>query len=54
MKHYSIQLIDQLSGKSIDGSGGKAYVAKSGDAQKETLYTKAGAALANPITLTNG
>jgi len=54
MKHYSIQLIDTVSGKSIDGSGGKAYVAKSGDAQKETLYTKAGGALANPITLTNG
>ena len=54
MKHYSIQLIDTVSGKSIDGSGGKAYVAKVGDAQKETLYTKAGAALANPITLTNG
>jgi len=54
MKHYSIQLIDTVSGKSIDGSGGKAYVAKVGDAQKETLYTKAGAALTNPITLTNG
>lgn len=54
MKHYSIQLIDTVSGKSIDGSGGKAYVAKAGDAQKETLYTKAGGALANPITLTNG
>lgn len=54
MKHYSIQLIDTVSGKSIDGSGGKAYVAKSGDAQKETLYTKAGASLANPISLTNG
>jgi len=54
MKHYSIQLIDQLSGKSIDGSGGKAYVAKSNDAQKESLFTKAGAVLANPISLVNG
>lgn len=54
MKHYSIQLMDILSGRTINGSGGKAYVAKAGDAQKETLYTKAGASLANPISLTNG
>lgn len=54
MKHYSIQLIDLLTTKSIDGSGGKAYVAKSGDAQKESLFTKAGAVLANPISLVNG
>lgn len=54
MKHYSIQLMDILSGRTIDGSGGKAYVAKAGDAQKETLYNKAGGSLANPISLVNG
>ena len=54
MKHYSIQLVDKLSGKTIDSSGGKAYVAKQNDAQKETLYTKSGGALANPIALVNG
>lgn len=54
LKHYEMHITDVLTGQTIATAGGKVYVAKAGDAQKETLYTKAGAALANPITPTNG
>lgn len=53
MLHYRMQLLD-LNGVAIQAAGGKAYVAVNGDAQKATLYDKTGAALANPVSLTNG
>lgn len=43
-----------MAGAAINDSGGKVYVAKDGDAAKETLYTSAGASQANPMSLTNG
>lgn len=54
MKHYRIQLVDALTQKAISASGGKVYVAQGGLAAKQTLYTKAGAALSNPVALNNG
>jgi len=53
MRHFRMQLVDQ-NGAAIQTSGGKAYVATNGDAAKATLYTETGAALANPVSLTNG
>lgn len=53
-KHFRIQLHDLVDGSVIQDSGGVCYVAKANDAQKETLYTKAGAAQTNPVSLTNG
>jgi hypothetical protein len=49
-----MQLRDALQSRAISASGGKVYVTSSGGTAKSTLYTAAGAALANPITPTNG
>jgi hypothetical protein len=53
-KAYSIQLRDHRSGELIQASGGKVYVAQTGSPAKETLYDMDGAALANPVALSNG
>lgn len=54
MRHYEISLLDVLTGKAIQGTGGKAYVASNGATAKATLYNKDGTSLVNPITPTNG
>jgi len=43
-----------MAGEMITAAGGVCYVAKSGDAQKETLLKKDGTAQANPVSMTNG
>lgn len=53
-REWRIQLKDALTGEAIITAGGVVYVAANGDAQKATLYTAAGASLANPITPTRG
>lgn len=53
-KGFKIQLRDHRTGELIQASGGKVYVAKAGDAQKETLYDMSGASLANPVFMING
>lgn len=54
MREYRIQLKDLFTGKTIITAGGKVYVAITGDAAKQTLYDKDGAALSNPVTPTRG
>lgn len=54
MRHYEISLLDVLTGKAIQDTGGKAYVASNGAAAKATLYNKGGTSLTNPVTPTNG
>lgn len=54
MKKYSIQLADHRTGKIIQDAGGAVYVAVNGANNKETLYDKDGASLANPVALNNG
>lgn len=54
MLHYSVQLHDERTGAAIITSGGTITVCASGDAAKQTLYTKAGAALANPVAINYG
>lgn len=54
MRHFKTQLVDALTGIAISESGGKVYVTAAGGTAKATLYTAAGASLANPITPTNG
>ena len=55
---YKFQLHDRqigaFAGPAITGSGGKCIVTASGSQAKATLYDSAGAALANPISLTRG
>lgn len=53
-REYRIQLKDAATGETIISSGGKVYVAQNGDAAKQTLYDKDGAALSNPLTPTRG
>ena len=53
-REWRIQLKDAMTGEAIITAGGTVYVATNGDAQKATLYTAAGASLANPITPTRG
>lgn len=54
LKHYKIQLASLRTGKNIVSTGGKVYVAKTGETVKETLYTAAGASATNPVSITNG
>lgn len=54
MRHYRIQLVNSVNGAAIQESGGKAYVAVAGAEPKATTYNAAGAALTNPVALTNG
>lgn len=53
MKRIHFQLVD-LEGKSITDAGGAVHVATAGSPAKATLTDKDGAALANPVSLTNG
>ncbi len=54
MRHYKTQLTSAITGVIVQSSGGKAYVTAAGGTAKATLYTEAGAALANPISLNYG
>lgn len=54
MKNYSIQLEDEVVGRSIIKAGGACYVAQNGLPTKEALFDSSGATLANPVTITNG
>lgn len=54
MRKFRIQLMSTLTGKAIAASGGVAYVATHDGAAKATLYDADGAALSNPVALTNG
>jgi hypothetical protein len=58
MLRYRFQLQDRalgaFAGPSVTGTGGKAIVCAAGSQAKATLYDSAGAALANPISLTLG
>lgn len=51
---YHMQLKSALSGVPITASGGTVFVATAGLTSKATLYDKNGAALTNPIQMTNG
>lgn len=51
---YGIQMKDAVDLTSIIIAGGSVYVAKAGSPDKETLFDKSGAPLANPITPTRG
>jgi hypothetical protein len=53
-RHFSIQLVDALTGQNIITAGGKAIVTVAGSPLKRSLVDKAGAALANPVSLTRG
>lgn len=53
-RKFSIQLMDHVTGEIIQSSGGVVYVAKPGDTGKATLTDDSGAALSNPLALTNG
>lgn len=52
-KQVQFQLYD-LQGKAINATGGKVYVAASGDAAKQAITDKDGTALTNPRALTTG
>lgn len=54
MRHYRMQLVDLVTGAAIQTSGGKAHVATADTAAKATTYDVDGAALTNPVALTNG
>ncbi len=54
MRHYKTQLRSAIDGATIATTGGKCYVTAAGGTAKATLYDNAGAALANPISLTTG
>ena len=58
MLKYKFQLVDRpigaFAGPAILASGGKCIVTAAGSQAKATLYNSAGAALANPISLTLG
>lgn len=54
MKHFRSQLVDKVTNAAISATGGKCYVAVNGSPRKATLFTEAGAALANPIDLNSG
>ncbi len=53
MRKFKSQLSNHV-GVSIAAAGGKVYVSAAGAIAKATLYDSAGAALANPLTPTNG
>lgn len=53
-KAFRIQLRDHRSGELIQAAGGKVVVVQNGTAKKQTLYDMDGAALANPVSMTNG
>jgi hypothetical protein len=53
MKRINFQLVD-LDDKSITATGGAVHVATAGSPAKATLTDKDGAALANPVSLSNG
>lgn len=53
-REWRIQLKDRASGESIIAAGGKVTVCQDGSPDKQTLYDKDGAALANPVTPTRG
>ena len=52
-KQVQFQLYD-LQGRAINSSGGKVYVAASGDAAKQAITDKDGTSLTNPRALTTG
>lgn len=52
-KQVQFQLYD-FQGKAINATGGKVYVAASGDAAKQAITDKDGTALTNPRALTTG
>jgi hypothetical protein len=51
---FSIQLHDERTGAAILQSGGTVTVCQSGDAAKQAVLTKAGAAASNPVAISNG
>lgn len=53
-REWRIQLMDAWTGENIVTAGGTCHVSTAGSPDKATLLTKAGAALANPITPTRG
>lgn len=54
LKLYRMQLVDSVTNEAITTSGGRAFVARQGDAEKLSVFTEAGAPAANPVVLTNG
>lgn len=54
MRHYRIQLIDDVTKQAIQASGGVAYVAAEGTPDKVDLKDSTGAAVSNPVALVNG
>jgi len=58
MQKFKIQLQDRpigaFAGPAIIGAGGKCLVTAAGSQAKATLYDKAGAVLANPVSFTRG
>jgi len=54
MRHFRTQLVNSVNMAAIQDSGGKAYVAVAGQENKVSLLDADGAALSNPVALTNG
>jgi hypothetical protein len=52
--HFRLQLISADSGAVINGTGGAAQVCTTGTGTKAAIYDKTGAALTNPIQMTDG
>lgn len=54
LKLFRLQLMDLRTGKIIQTSGGKCYVAQDGVATKQAVKDSNGAAATNPVSLDNG
>ena len=54
MRYWNISLLDAVSGRSINSTGGACYAAVGGAQNKATLYNKDGSAKTNPLVPTNG
>ncbi len=58
MQKYDLQLVEGIGGyprgPMVMDTGGVVFVATAGDASKATLTDASGAALANPVSLSNG
>jgi hypothetical protein len=54
MRKFSLQCFSAATLLAITASGGVAYITSAGGTAKSTLYNSAGAALANPVSLSSG
>lgn len=52
--HFRMQLISAVTGENLSASGGAVQVCTAGTGTKAAIYDATGAALTNPIQMTNG